>query len=70
MIHWRSITSNNTAQEKDLQNTPLRAVRSMRSVFCRTLPQKIVLLATAGSADFDHGPTKPPQRRSSRGVGS
>jgi hypothetical protein len=35
-------------------------VWAMRAVFCQTLRQKIVLLAALRSADFDHGPPKPP----------
>jgi hypothetical protein len=31
-VHWRSITSRSVAREKAPQNTPLRAVRSMRAV--------------------------------------
>ena len=45
MIHWRSTTSNNTAREKVLHITTFMAMRSMRAIFCRTLRQKIVLLA-------------------------
>ena len=35
-------------------------MRSMRAVFGWTLRQKIIL-RTARSADFDHGPPRPPQ---------
>src|SRR5215208_3139214 len=50
-----------TDGKKVLQNGTLQALRSMRAVFYRTLRQKIVLLATARSADFDHGPPRPPR---------
>ena len=32
-----SITSNNTAREKVMENATLRAVRAMRTVFCGVL---------------------------------
>ena len=57
----RAITSNNAARKKVLQKPTIRAVRAMRAVFCRTLRQKIVLLATLRSTDLDHGPPNPSQ---------
>ncbi len=36
----------------------MQAVRSMRAVLWRTLQHKIILLASARSGNFDHGPPK------------
>ncbi len=65
----------NTDRKKHLQISILRAVQSMRSIFCRTLRQKVVLLAALQSPCLGHGPSKPsgmpfkPRRESSRTEG-
>jgi len=46
-INWRWITHGSTDRMKVLQTGVLMGVRAMRAVFCWTLRQKIVLLATA-----------------------
>lgn len=48
-----------TDRMKDLEISTLRAMRAMRSVFCRTLRQKIAFLAVPRSADFDYDLSKP-----------
>jgi hypothetical protein len=57
----RAMMAVNTDRTKVPQMTILPAMRAVRAVFCRSLRQKIVLLAAPRPADFDHGPPEPPR---------
>ena len=51
----------NTDRKKVLQMPILSMMRALRAVFCWTLRQEIVLLATLRPTDLDHSPPEPPR---------